>query len=33
MHLKTLKIPGNAKYIMFIIENVSYFKVTEEENV
>ena len=28
-----LQRPGNAEYIMFVAEKISYFKVTEEANV
>ena len=32
MHI-FIQRPGNAEYIMFIGEKISYFKITEEENV
>ena len=25
--------PGNAEYLLFIGENISYFKITEEKNL
>ena len=30
-HLK-LNIPGNVRYVLFILQKISYFKITEEQN-